>query len=123
MEVIPLASMLFSAGSALRRVYRRRNARGAESKTSSGDTSVEINVDLGHECDGTEGEGAIIAVGAELAMKAAGSWFGSRTRRNRAITGLSNEFAEHRRQVCEAVAFIRPPRYVVVIFFLKNYLR
>eukprot|EP00903_Cladosiphon_okamuranus_P010116 g9580.t1 len=96
MEVLPLASALFFAGSAMRKAYCNSKRRGAES-TNTGNTNVEVNVDMSDACESTEG--AIIAVGAELAMKAHSSWIRSRMRRNRAIPGLSKEFAEHRSQV------------------------
>ncbi|CAB1109565.1 unnamed protein product [Ectocarpus sp. CCAP 1310/34] len=96
MEILPLASALFLAGSAMRKAYLSSKRRGYGSK-NTGDTNVEVKIDL---CDGCEStEGAIIAVGAELAMKAHSGWIQARMRRNRAIPGLSKEFAEHRSQV------------------------
>ncbi|CAN0269907.1 unnamed protein product [Scytosiphon promiscuus] len=98
MEVLELVSLLFFAGSKASKACRkwRSRSRRAESETA-GDVNIEVNLDAGDECESTEC--AIIAVGAELAMKAHSSWSKSRTRRNRGITGLSNEFAAHRREM------------------------
>lgn len=94
---IQLASALFLAGRWAANRYSARRRRETVDDTSAGDTSVEVNVEVGLECDTVEG--AIMAVGAELAMKAQRKFFGSRSLRKRAITGLSPEFATHRRQV------------------------
>ncbi|CAN0033436.1 unnamed protein product [Ectocarpus sp. 6 AP-2014] len=96
---IQLASTLFLAGRWVANRYsaRRRRETEDDNKPGAGDTSVEINVEFGPECDTVEG--AIMAVGTELAMKTQRKFFGSRTLRQRAITGLSPEFATHRRQM------------------------
>ncbi|CAM9191534.1 unnamed protein product [Ectocarpus fasciculatus] len=102
---IQLASTLFLAGRWAANLYSARRRRETVDGTNkpaagdarAGDTSVEINVEVGLECDTVEG--AIMAVGTELAMKAQRKFFGSRTLRKRAITGLSPEFATHRRQM------------------------
>lgn len=99
---IQLASTLFLAGRWVANRYsaRRRRETVDDNISGAGDTSVDINVEVGLECDTVEG--AIMAVGTELAMKVQRKFFGSRTLRQRAITGLSPEFATHRRQVRKA---------------------
>eukprot|EP00752_Nemacystus_decipiens_P004736 g4315.t1 len=80
----------------MREAYRKWKGRGAKSG-NAGEPKVKMDKDLGDQCESTED--AIVAVGAELAMKAHRSWSGLRTRRKPAITGLSREFAEHRIQM------------------------
>lgn len=108
MEILPLVYTLICAGSAVRKVYRKWNDPSAESKRNGGDTNVEIeiNLDPGDRSESPDGEDAIIAIAADLAMKAKSSWLGSRARRNRAITGLSTKFAEHRSQVREGTGMM-----------------
>lgn len=58
---------------------------------------MEVNLDVAPDC--TSAEGAFLAVGAELAMKAQSKLSGSSGRQKEAIAGLSAAFAAHRRQV------------------------
>lgn len=99
MEIVQIASALFSAGSLMKNAFRKwRSGKDRDEPRAAGDTNVDVTLDLGLECESPEA--AIIAVGSELAMKASRAFFPSRTqRRNQAITGLSTEFAAYRIQV------------------------
>ncbi|CAM9914672.1 unnamed protein product, partial [Ectocarpus fasciculatus] len=84
----------------MKRAYDRRKKKRYEKRSIVPDMELSVRVGGGEcddECDSSEG--ALTVVAAELAMKAQQrNLFGSRRVEGRAIAGLSQEFATHRRE-------------------------
>lgn len=97
--VVKLASFMLSS---MKKAYdARKQKRRERLQRVEHDVELSVRVEEGEcdvECDSTEG--ALTVVAAELAMKAQQiNLFGSRRVPGRAIAGLSQEFATHRREV------------------------